>query len=181
VVTESRSRRAAPLTALYLGFFAAIWFSWPGVNPPLGTVLVVASYLSLLVALIGAIVAFRRSGETASVRDRAASRRYGIIVAIEFAAAGVGAAVLGLTGAGEYISVWVCLVVGAHFFPLVPVLRDRLLYPLGAALCAVAVGGLVAALATDVAADAVVGTGAGFLLFGYAALSLLAARPFGRS
>jgi len=69
--------------------------------------------------------------------------------------------------------------VGAPFFPLVPVLRDRLLYPLGAAMCAVA--GLVAALATDVAAEAAVGTGAGFLLFGYAALSLLTARPFGRS
>lgn len=101
-----------------------------------------------------------------------AGRRYGIIVALEFAAAGIGAAVLIVVGQAEFIPVWVCLVVGAHFFPLAPLLRDEMLLPLGIAMCAVAVAGFVTALASGVDAGTVVGTGAGLLLVGYAAVAL---------
>jgi hypothetical protein len=59
-----------------------------------------------------------------------------------------------------------------HFFPLAPVLRDPGLRPLGAALIAVAVAGLVTALASGVDASTVVGIGAGVLLLGYASLAL---------
>jgi hypothetical protein len=41
---------------------------------------------------------------------------------------------------------------------------DRLLVPLGALMCVVAVAGLVAGLATNVAPSSVVGVGAGSLL-----------------
>jgi len=68
--------------------------------------------------------------------------------------------------------VWICAVVGVHFFPLAPVLRDRELYPLGVAMCVVAAIGLVTGLASDVAPSTVVGIGAGLLLLGYAVLGL---------
>jgi hypothetical protein len=67
-------------------------------------------------------------------------------------------------------------VVGLHFFPLAPVLRDPGLRPLGAAMTAVAAAGLVTALASAVAASTVVGIGAGALLLGYASLALARAR-----
>ena len=71
---------------------------------------------------------------------------------------------------------WICAVVGVHFFPLAPVLRDRGLHPLGAAMCVVAAIGLVTGLASDVAPSTVVGIGIGIgiglLLLGYAVLGL---------
>ncbi|RLK11973.1 hypothetical protein DER29_5243 [Micromonospora sp. M71_S20] len=168
---EFQSRREAGLAALYLGVFATIWFSVPAAEQPLRALLVVASGAALVAAVIGAVVVARSRGAVA--HDRAADRRYLLIVLAEFAAAGLGAVVLALVGWSEFIPVLVCAVVGLHFFPLVPVLRDPLLRPLGAAMCVVALAGLVTALATAVSAGLVVGTGAGLLLLGYAVLALL--------
>ncbi|MEU4644108.1 hypothetical protein [Micromonospora sp. NPDC023814] len=172
---EFQSRHQAGLGALYLGVFATIWFSVPAADQPLRTLLVVASGAALLTAVAGAVVVARSRRAAAAARDRAADRRYLLIVVAEFAAAGLGAAVLGLAGWSEFIPVLVCAVVGLHFFPLVPVLRDPLLRPLGVAMCAVALAGLVTALTSGVAAGLVVGTGAGLLLLGSAVLSLLRA------
>ncbi|MEW2377417.1 hypothetical protein AB0883_15130 [Micromonospora sp. NPDC047812] len=168
---EFQSRRQAGLAALYLGVFATIWFSVPAAEQPLRALLVVASGAALVTAVIGAVVVARSRGAVA--HDRAADRRYLLIVLAEFAAAGLGAVVLALVGRSEFIPVLVCAVVGLHFFPLVPVLRDPLLRPLGAAMCVVALAGLVTALATAASAGLVVGTGAGLLLLGYAVLALL--------
>ncbi|MEV5765708.1 hypothetical protein AB0L34_14235 [Micromonospora sp. NPDC052213] len=171
---EFQSRHQAGLGALYLGVFATIWFSVPAADQPLRALLVVASGAALLTAVAGAVVV-ARSRRVAVARDRAAERRYLLIVVAEFAAAGLGAAVLGLAGWSEFIPVLVCAVVGLHFFPLVPVLRDPLLRPLGVAMCAVALAGLATALTSGVSAGLVVGTGAGLLLLGAAVLSLLRA------
>ncbi|MFG1890392.1 hypothetical protein ACGFIR_21315 [Micromonospora sp. NPDC049051] len=168
---EFQSRREAGLAALYLGVFATIWFSVPAAEQPLRALLVVASGAALVTAVVGAVVVARSRGDI--VRDRAADRRYLLIVLAEFAAAGLGAVLLAVVGWSEFIPVLVCAVVGLHFFPLVPVLRDPLLWLLGAALCVVALAGLITALVTAVAAGLVVGTGAGLLLLGYAVLALL--------
>ncbi|MEU4713590.1 hypothetical protein AB0F73_08055 [Micromonospora purpureochromogenes] len=172
---DAASRRQAGLTALYLGVFATIWFSVPAADPPLRAALVVASGLALLTALLGAVVVARTGRAAAALpRDRAADRRYGVIVAVEFAVAVLGALALAGLGWSEFVPVLVCAVVGLHFVPLAPVLRDRLLVPLGVALCLVALAGLVVALTSSVQAGLVVGTGAGLLLWGYAARALLA-------
>ncbi|SCL68031.1 hypothetical protein GA0070606_4693 [Micromonospora citrea] len=171
---QFQSRHQAGLGALYLGVFATIWFSVPAADLPLRALLVVGSGVALLTAVAGAVVA-ARSRRAAVARDRTADRRYLLIVAAEFAAAGIGAAVLGLVGWSEFAPVLVCAVVGLHFFPLTPVLRDPLLRPLGAAMCAVALAGLITGLASGVSAGLVVGTGAGVLLLGYAVLSLVRA------
>jgi hypothetical protein len=119
-----KSRRDAGFTALFLGFFAAAWFGWAQADSTLGTWLLVGSIASLVVAVLGAVVGFRRPSVESALHDRARYRRYGIIVGIEFALAGVGAAILGISGAAAYIPIWVCAVVGVHFFPLAPVLED---------------------------------------------------------
>ncbi|WP_433386951.1 hypothetical protein [Micromonospora sp. KLBMP9576] len=170
---EFQSRREAGLAALYLGVFATIWFSVPAAEQPLRALLVVASGAALVTAVVGAVVV-ARSGQAAT-RDRDSDRRYLLIVLAEFAAAGIGAVGLALAGLSEFVPVLVCAVVGLHFFPLVPVLRDPLLWPLGVAMCVVALAGLVTALASAVPAGFVVGIGAGLLLLGYAVLALVRA------
>jgi hypothetical protein len=117
----------------------------------------------------------RSRGADAGRRDRAADRRYLLIVLAEFALAGLGAVTLSAAGWSEFIPVLVCALVGLHFFPLAPLLGDPLLRPLAVAMCAVALAGLVVGLATAVSASLVVGAGAGLLLFGYAVRALFRA------
>ncbi|MEV1332689.1 hypothetical protein AB0J20_24305 [Micromonospora costi] len=174
-VMEIRQRRQYGLGALYLGIFATIWFSVPAADQPLRGVLVAGSLAALLTAVGGGVVTARSRGTDAGPRDRAGDRRYLLIVVAEFALAGIGAAALAAAGGSEYVPVLVCAVVGLHFFPLVPLLGDPLLRPLGFAMCAVALAALVTGLATAVSAGLVVGTGAGLLLLGYALRSLVRA------
>jgi hypothetical protein len=165
------------VTALFLGFFTAAWFGWAQASPPEGlrVWLSIGSAVGWLIAVAGAIVGFRAPRRTSALYDRAAGRRYGILVGVEFAVAGIGAAILGIMGLAEYISAWVCAVVGVHFFPLAPLLRDRSLHILGAALCAIAVAGTIAGVVSGVAVSTVVGFGAGIALLAFAAASLIRA------
>ena len=169
------SRRDRGMTALLLGFFSAGWFGWGHAAPTGGLAiwLDIGGAVALLVAVAGTFVAFRSPAATAVLRDRSSARRYGIIVGIEFGLAGVGAGILGGIAHAELIPVWVCAVVGVHFFPLAPVLRDRLLVPLGVLMTMVALAALVLELATDIAASTVTGVGAGVLLLAYATNALV--------
>ncbi|MBQ1038369.1 MULTISPECIES: hypothetical protein [Micromonospora] len=172
----TNSRHQAGLTALYLGIFATVWFSVPAVEQPWRALLVVGSVASMITAVLGGVMSGRPRGEGGGAQERATNRRYLLIVVAEFAAAGLGAVLLAAADRSEYIPVLVCAVVGLHFFPLAPLLRDPLLRPLGVALCVVAAAGLVAAFGSAVAAGRVVGTGAGLLLLGYAVQALVRAR-----
>ncbi|MFG1870405.1 hypothetical protein [Micromonospora arborensis] len=171
------NRRQAGLTALYLGIFAMVWFSVPAAEQPLRALLVAGSIIAVLTAVVGGVLSARLRG-AATPRDRAADRPYLLIVIAEFAAAGLGAALMAAAGWSEYVPVLVCLVVGLHFFPLAPLLRDPLLRPLGVAMCLVAAAAFVTGLASGVSAGLVVGTGAGVLLLAYAVQALVRAyRP----
>ncbi|MEV4810707.1 hypothetical protein [Micromonospora avicenniae] len=166
-------RRQEGLGALYLGIFATVWFSVPAAEQPLRGLLVAGSVAALLTAVAGGVVTARSRGAAAAPADRAGDRRYLLIVVVEFALAGLGAAALAVAGWTEYVPVLVCAVVGLHFFPLAPLLRSPLLRHLGVATCAVAVAGLLTGLTTGVSAGVVAGTGAGALLLGYALRSLV--------
>ena len=170
-----RSRRDRGMTALIEGFFGFVWFGWGQANASAGLSagLAVAGVVAVLVAVAGGVQAFRGPASTGVLHDRQARRRYGVAVGVEFSLAGVGAAVLAVAGQGDFIPVWVCAVVGVHFFPLASLLKDRLLVALGVSVTTVALVALVAGLATDVAPSTVTGIGAGTLLtvFGLAALA----------
>lgn len=176
---RERSRRDAGLTALFLGFFGACWFAWGRSTAPTGLQqwLNAGGVVGLAVALAGVVIAFRDRGSPAALDDRYARRRYSITVGIEFGLAAVGAIALGLADQVEFIAAWVCAVVGVHFFPLARILRDRLLIPLGAALCLLAVAAVVTGLVTGTAPSTVAGTGAGVLLLIAALVGLLPTRP----
>jgi hypothetical protein len=133
--------------------------------------------MAALVALAGGIQAFRSPASASTLHDRQARRRYGLTVGVEFTLAGVGAGVLTVAGQSEFIPVWVCAVVGVHFFALASLLRDRLLVPLGALTTLVALVALIAGLATDVATSTVTGLGAGVLLTVFAVIALAGIHP----
>jgi hypothetical protein len=178
VSPTARSRRDLGITALVEGFFAAAWFNWGNASPsPLAPLLIIGSIVGLLVAVAGALVGFRAPRTGAVLHDPAAGRRYGIVVGIEFGLAGLGAVVLGIIGYPAYIPVWVCAVVGVHFFALVNILHDPQLRPLGALMCAVAVLGLIVAWwpASDIKPGLVTGVGAGMLLLVFGSRALVRA------
>jgi hypothetical protein len=129
----------------------------------------------LVVAAVGAFVGFRSPASTAAIHDRAAGRRYGVIVAIEFGLAGLGAGILGAIGQAVYVPVWVCAVVGVQLLPLAPLLRDRRLVALGVLITIVAVMALVAGLTHTVSPSTVTGVGAGLLLLTFAIAELAGA------
>lgn len=151
------------LTALYLGVFSAAWLSWGDATAPdaLSGWLRGGAWLALAVAVAGVVSAIVRRPAHRAPRDRAADRRYLLIVIIEFAVAGIGASVLNASDFAAYTPAFVGVVVGLHFLPLVGVLHDRLLAGLGIAVTAVAVVAAAVQATTDTAAGTVAGIGIG--------------------
>jgi hypothetical protein len=166
--------RERGIYAVVEGGFAAGWFGWGQAAPPSWLVvpLGVGSILSVLVAVAGIVAAARSPTRTTAFSDRTVRRRFRIIVLVEFALAGIGAAVLAAAGRATWIPAWVCLVVGVHFFPLSRALGNRSLARAGALLTGIAAAALVVGMATRVEPSTVTGAGAGlcFLAAGLATL-----------
>lgn len=174
---RTNTQRDSGLTALILGVFAIAWFGWgqAQASGALTVLLTAGSSAAAVVAALGALRAFRRPRAESALRDRAVGRRYGIVVGVEFASAGLGAGVLSALGAPDYIPVWVCAVVGLHFFALAVVLDAPGLRGLGGSVTAVAAIALIAGVLTNVAPSGVTGSGAGLALLAYACVTLRAA------
>jgi hypothetical protein len=171
------SRRDRGMTALIEGFFGFMWFGWGRADASSGlrVVLAVGAVVAVAVAVAGGVQAFRSPASESRLHERSAWRRYDLIVGLEFALAGVGAAALAAAGQSGFIPAWVCAVVGVHMFPLASLLGDRLLVPLGVLLAAVAVVALAAGLAGRVPPSTVTGLGAGALLTLFGAVALVGA------
>jgi hypothetical protein len=167
--------RSRGVTVAVEGFFAFVWFGWGQADAPSWLVipLAVGTVLGALLAVAGVVVAKRSSGPLPAASDPAARRRYGIIVGLEFGLLGAGAAVLGIIGLYQWVPVWICFGVGAHFVPLATTLQNPSLRPLGALLIAVAAAALVTGLASAVAPSTVTGAGAGLCLLAFGVATLL--------
>jgi hypothetical protein len=90
MIMRAQTRRDAGFTALFLGVFASAWFGWAQAGGSSGW-LTTGSVVSVLVAVVGLVTGLRAPAEGSAMRDWAASRRYGIIVGIEFAVIFAGA------------------------------------------------------------------------------------------
>jgi hypothetical protein len=158
------------MIALILGFFASSWFGWAQEGPPAGwrSLLIAGAVLSLVVAAVGAVAAWRNWSGGSALSEPGAWRRYAIIVGVEFGIAAAGAAGIALWGRREFIAPWVCLVVGVHFWPMAPVLKRPSLIVLGALLTAIAVAAVLVSQRTGLAPSAITGLGAGVALLGFA-------------
>jgi hypothetical protein len=165
------------MTALILGFFASSWFGWAQERPPAAwrSPLIAGSVLSLLVAVIGAVIAWLNWSGGSALSEPGAMRQYGIIAGAEFGIAAVGAAAIVVWGRREYVAPWICLVVGVHFWPMAPVLENPSLIVLGALLTAVAVVAVLVSRRSGLALSAVTGVGAGSALLGFAVWGAISA------
>ncbi|GAA5199315.1 hypothetical protein GCM10023322_74670 [Rugosimonospora acidiphila] len=184
--------RASGLTVL--GFFGLAWTGW-GSSDLLGgapqvAVVVAAALVSVSLASFG----WRRYRRAAAVgstatqrpdgaegasgggdvsgparpdRDRAVERRFGWIVAVEFAGLGVIAAILGATGHPNAIPAVITIGVGIHFFPLARLFAVRIYWLSGAALCVLGLATLVLAPLTSTPTlwTALPGLGAAVVLY----------------
>ncbi|HEU5389314.1 MAG TPA: hypothetical protein VFV73_25785 [Streptosporangiaceae bacterium] len=167
--------RDAAKTALILGFFASSWFGWAQERPPAAwrSPLITGIVLSLAVSATGAVVAWRHWSGDSALSEPGAMRQYGIILGVEFGVAAAGAAALALLRHCEYVAPWICLVVGAHFFPMAPALKSPPLFVLGTVPIAIAAAAALICRGRNLVLSAVTGAGAGMALLGYASLSIL--------
>ena len=171
------TRRDGGLTALILGFFAAGWFSWtPEAAGALAVAVQIGSAAAVIIAVVGGVRAIRDWSSGGILNDPMAARRYALLVGVEFAAGVAGAGVLAAVGAAAFVPVWICAVVGLHFFPLASVLSAPLTRGLGVAVTTVSIAGLLVGVLTDIAPSTVTGTGAGVSLLGYSLLMLVGSR-----
>lgn len=156
-----------------------MWFGWGQAAAPSWLVvpLAVGTGLGALLAVAGVMVAKRSAGRLPAMSDPVARRRYSVIVGLEFGLLGAGAAVLGGTGHYQWVPVWICLGVGAHFFPLAATLDNPSLRPLGILLIGVAAAALIAGLASAVAPSTITGAGAGLCLLAFGLATLLIGAP----
>lgn len=170
------TRRDSGLTVLILGLFSAAWSSWtPEASGALAVALRITSVAAVVVAIVGGLRAVAAPSSGGVLGDSPTSRRYGRLVGVEVSVGGAGTVVLVAVGAAAFVPVWICAVVGVHFFPLAAVLRAPLMRWLGAATTTVAIAGLIVGVATGVAPSTVTGTGVGALLLGYSILVLVGA------
>lgn len=162
--------RDAAMSALILGFFASSWFGWAQERPP-GSwrlPLTLGAVASISVAALGGLLAWQNWSSGSALSAAGAMRMYAVTVGVEFACAGVGAALLAWRGHARHLAPWICLVVGIHFWPMAPLLEDSGLYVLGGVLVVVAVAAMLLARRTSVSPSALTGAGAGTALFLFA-------------
>ncbi|MGW5878820.1 hypothetical protein ACWFMI_19960 [Nocardiopsis terrae] len=165
--------RDAAMTLAVFGFFSAAWFGWAQERPPAGAarwLLGAGSSLGTLAAAAGGLLAWRHWNGGSVLAEDPDMNLYLIILGVESGLALLGVLVLLAMGRSDYFAPWVCLVVGAHFFPLAPVLANPVLYVLGAWLTAWPFLAVRWAHRQDLAPSFTTGTGAGPAL-------LLAALP----
>jgi hypothetical protein len=165
--------RDAAATTLIFGFFASAWFGWAQEDPPprLRPWLIAGSVAALVTTAAGGVLtATNWSAGTAFDRDT--SIRFGIVVGIEFALAGIGAAVLAARHRSGLTPAWIAFVVGVHLFPVAVLLHYPLIHVVGALVTAAALVGVPLARARSVAVSAVVGLLTGTILLAAALLSL---------
>ncbi|WP_026929952.1 hypothetical protein [Glycomyces tenuis] len=171
-MTPEHVRDAAALAAVF-GFFAMAWFGWAQEQPPSRWLwpLRAGSILSGLVLIGGVLLAWRYWSD-GTVFDERVGQTFGIVVGVEFAAAGLGAGLLAWRKRAELISAWIAFVVGVHLFPVAAVLEIPSVHVTGALITAASIGAVFLARAKGITPSAVVGAMVGPVLLVSAAVSL---------
>ncbi|GLZ79947.1 hypothetical protein Afil01_47540 [Actinorhabdospora filicis] len=121
--------RDAAMTAVIFGFVGMGWFGWAQEAPPkrMQKWLGIGSGIGIAIALAGGLIAWR-NWDAGTAIDAETGPRFGIIVGIEFGLAGLGAVLLIWRKLGAWIAPWIAFVVGVHFYPLAPLLKEPMLH-----------------------------------------------------
>jgi hypothetical protein len=111
-------------TTAWFGLMAVVWFGWGQEDPPrrwrvwLG----IGSVLGLGFAVSFGVLTAVNWDQPSALEGR--YPWFGVLVAVEVLAAGVGCLVLAGRGAARWMAWWVAVVVAAHFLPLALLLED---------------------------------------------------------
>jgi hypothetical protein len=172
-MTPEHLRDAAGLAAVF-GFFAMAWFGWAQEAPPKSWAkyLGAGSVLSILVAAGGGLLLWRHWNDGTVFNDET-GRQFGILVGIEFAAAGLGAGLLAWRKQADLIPAWIAFVVGVHLFPVAVVLEIPAVHVVAALVTVAPIAAVPVAKAKGLKVSAVVGPAAGTILVTAALLSLI--------
>lgn len=166
-VSEKLARDLRRNGSIILSVFALVWaVAVPGLTSP--TVEATAFAIAVLVTVAMVSLALRATVPPGEMRRLPADwqRRYNVIGIVEGVAIGLAVAVLIFAGRPELIPSLVCLIVGAHFFPLARLFDQRQYAWTGTSLCAIAVAGWAALVLVDSEAGrAIVGFGAAATLW----------------
>ncbi|MEV0676112.1 hypothetical protein AB0I60_06260 [Actinosynnema sp. NPDC050436] len=111
-------------TTAWFGLMAFVWFGWSQEDPPRRWRVWLGVGSAVGVAFAGAfgILTALHWGQPTSLQGKYVW--FGVLVAAEVVAAGVGCLVLARRGRSRWMAWWVAVVVAAHFLPLALFLRD---------------------------------------------------------
>jgi len=129
---------------------------------------------SLVTVVAGGLLVWRHWND-GTVFDEDTSKAFGLIVGIEFALAGIGAAVLGARRNKELIPAWIALVVGVHLFPVAVIIASPVTHVVGALVTIAALSAVPVARSRSLPVSVVIGAAAGTVLLVSAWLFLITA------
>lgn len=163
--------RDQTFTVAWFGLMAFVWLGWAQEDPlpSWRKWLGLGSVLGIALALGFGVLTARHWSDGTALTDR--YHWFGVLVAVEVAAAGAGCAVLARRNAERWTAWWVALVVALHFLPLSALLEDPSIAVFGLLQCA-ALALLARSLRrSDVTTSRHAGPLMGTSLLAYAALS----------
>ncbi|NUT45153.1 MAG: hypothetical protein HOV86_34690 [Thermoactinospora sp.] len=111
-------------TTAWFGLMAFVWFGWSQEDPPRSwrVWLGAGSVLGVGLAIAFGVATATNWGQPTALAGK--YHWFGVLVAAEVVAAGLGCLVLARRGASRWMAWWVALVVAAHFLPLALMLQD---------------------------------------------------------
>lgn len=162
---------------MWLALMSTIWFGWSQEDPPrrLRVWLIIGSVVGLLLALTFGFLVYRNWSAPSALEGR--YHLFGILVGVEFGAAGIGCGILAALRRQRWMAWWVALVVALHFLPLATLVQDVSVAALGV-LQTIALVGLLPVIRRrpDQPSSRLAGPVMGFSLLAFsilAAISLL--------
>ncbi|MDQ0273746.1 hypothetical protein [Cytobacillus purgationiresistens] len=127
----------------------------------------------MLVCLIGVYLSVVHWDAATTLAEMNTFTSYLIVFYTEFFVAGIGSFLLIRSTKRDYVSPWIALIVGTHFFFLVNIFKDTSLYVLAILMIVIAVLSPWLSRKVKVASSAITGIGSGTVLFCFAILGLL--------
>lgn len=161
-------------TAIF-GMFSFVWFGWAQEDPRENwrKYIGIASGAALVVCLIGVYLSITHWGGATALSETGGYTVYLIVFYAQLLIAGGGVFLLYRKKNKEYVAPWIGFVVGIHFFFLVDVFSDPLLYILGAVMVIISLISPWMGRRLNVGSSAITGIGSGTILFCFAILGLL--------
>jgi hypothetical protein len=171
--------RDAAATCAIFGFFASAWFGWAQEKPPRGLrpALIAGSVLSFAAIAAGLVVTIAHWSD-GTVFDEHTGPRFGIVVGIEFAVAGLGAGLLAWRGKRDLVPAWIAFVVGVHLYPVAVLLDYAFLHVVATLVAVASVVSVPVARRRGIAVSAVTGGSTGTVLLLAACYSLATVPTF---